>query len=333
MGAPFGWLPSSDQIEGYVGEGNIIYPVDNVSYTPANSNEYEVDYKEPTYSNRDYVGTTADNGLVPPGTQVLRDGPFRDIAQWRVNPKCRLKLLPFKHYRNTIGIAPEFAAGVNPPLPNTIDVKKRSALAALNNFVGMGGDQIIVSDAAQTGYVVGDRFTTSGGGGKDVILEVLTTAAGAVTSFKVINGGHGFAPIDFMKKYDETDPASITNRTININSTSPVKLKPLLLKGLGKGLQGWVVYGEVVQREVTHAKPAECGSNLISPSTKSRSYATLAGLRQSVAWDSEDKSPDDKYDVMMWFHNDIAHTFQYHGDYGGHGPSYQQWLSINPLPE
>ena len=314
-------LPNTDKTDGYVGEGNIIYPVDNVSYTPANSRQYEVDYKEPTYSNRDYVGTTADNSLVPVGTKVLRDGPFRDIAQWRVNPKCRLKLLPFKHYRNTIGVAED---------DQLITVVKRVGAILGSNIPSA---RILVSTAAQTGYQVGDRFTTSGGSGKDVILEVSTTLLGAVTQFKVINGGHGFAPIDFMKQYNVTDTSNPVARTFNVNSTSPVKLKPLKLKGLGKGLQGWVVYGEVVQREVTHAKPAECGSNLISPSTKNSSYVTLGGLRQSVAWDAEDKSPDDKYDVMMWFHNDISHTFQYHGDYGGHGPSYQQWLTVNPLPE
>lgn len=323
---------SSDISKGFVGEGNIIYPVDQVTYTPDNSRGYEVDFKEPTYSNKSVGGggaATTDNSLVPLYEEVFSDGPVRDKTEWRVNTKCRAKLLPFKHYRKTIGVASEFISllGINTGVPSVILVYKRSDLASINAQVGQ--HHIIVSDAAQTGYVVGDRFTTSGGSGKDVILEVLTTAAGAVTSFKVINGGHGFAPRDFMKQYEDDYS---TPRTINVNSTSPVSLKPLQLKGLGKGFQGWIAYGMVIQREVEHTKPAECGTSLISPSTKTAGQLT-GTFRQIVSWNESKHAPDNKYDVMLWFHNDIAHTFQYHQDYNGYGPSYQQWITVNPLPE
>ena len=312
----------NDNSKGFVGEGNIIYPVDQVTYTPDNSRGYEVDFKEPTYSNKGEGGgggaATTDNSLVPLGVEVFSDGPVRDKTEWRVNTKCRAKLLPFKHYRKTIGI--ENAGTV-------IEVNKRSNILGVN----VGDEQIFVSDADQSGYVEGDRFTTSGGSGQDVILEVseVEVSSGAITKFKVINGGHGFAPRDFMKKYEDDYS---TSKTFNVNSTSPVSLKPLQLRGLGKGFRGWVAFGKVIQREVEHAKPAECGTSLISPSTKTVGKIT-GSFRQIVPWNETKQSPDHKYDVMLWFHNDIAHTFQYHQDYGGFASSYQQWITVNPLPD
>lgn len=324
-GSPVGAIANSDESEGWVGEGDIIYPVDQVTYTPDNSREYEVDFKEPTYSNK--YGKT-DNSLVPLNVRVFSDGPVRDKTEWRVNAKCRAKLLPFKHYRKTIGISPENIPIVGGPVH--IIVQKRSDLASSNALVGDISNQIFVSDADQSGYVEGDRFTTSGGSGQDVILEVSSTdGAGGISMFKVINGGHGFAPRDFMKEKEEDNS---TDRTFNVNSTSPVSLKPLQLKGLGKGFQGWIAYGMVIQIEVEHAKPAECGTSLISPSTKTAGQLT-GTFRQIVSWNESKQSPDNKYDVMLWFHNDIAHTFQYHQDYNGYGTSRQQWITVNPLPE
>ena len=102
---------------------------------------------------------------------------------------------------------------------------------------------------------------------------------------------------------------------------------------MSTGFQGWVAFGEVVSAEEEIAKPSECGEQLLSPATKGNGYIYVNGYRQFLSWGDDTRSPDDMYDVFLYFHNDIGHTLAYVQDYGS--PPYtsrQQWLNVTVLP-
>ena len=44
---------------------------------------------------------------------------------------------------------------------------------------------------------------------------------------------------------------------------------------------------------------------------------------------SENRSPNDSYDIFFHFHNDISHTMAYAIDFGGMVPSYQQFIETS----
>jgi hypothetical protein len=302
-------IANTSDSNGLVGETGVYYPVDTITYK-------EADYREPTYNNKD---ANIDGSSVEPGYVIFKDSPLRHKDQWRVNIKTRGMLLPFKHLKRTIGIG-----SVNDVISATL----RSTVNGRD--VSDPNIRIIIADASpQSGYLTGDTFTTSGGSGKSVVLEVsAVSAGGAVASFKIIDPGYGFSHSDFMSKL-ASDGSSAK---FNNNSTSAVSLKPLNIKGLGKGLKGWIVKGLVININSEVKKPEMCGSDLISPPTKTSSIITLNNFKRSISWNPELASSDNRYDIMLWFHNDIAHTVQY-SDYGWFGVARQQWITVTPLPE
>ncbi len=296
----------------YVGEEGLYYPVDKIKIP-------EADFREPTYSNRPGTTTGAgfDNTFVPLEVEVFKDSPLRATSEWRVNSKARGKLLPFKHNRRTIGIGQVDAL---------LDCNDRN-----NTSPPISAAKIVVENQG-TGYSVGDTFTTSGGGGTGVVLKIETIGSGATgptIQFKIVNPGKDFRVDAFLKKLDQDGNPIVVSKS----TASSVKIVPLSLQGTGSGFKGWITFGEVVNTVEEIAKPADCGQTLISPATKGNGYIYVNGYRQFLTWDDTKRSSDDKYDIFLYFHNDIGHTLGFVDDYGT--PPYtsrQQWLNVTVLP-
>ena len=305
----------------FVGDDFVYYPVDKIKIP-------EADFREPTYSNR---GGHTDNTLVAIAGRVFKDSGLRSETEWRVNAKARGKLLPFRYNRKTIGVG---------QVGDNLYPEDR------NSFTGNISNAKIVTQSVGTGYTsevlggggvittAGDTFTTSGGGGTGVVLKLVTYVPGSnIFDLEIVNPGKDFQPGDFLDQYDDpTVPIHVPNN-VDTDTQSSVKIVPLSVQGAGSGFEGWITFGEVANTVEEIAKPAECGQELLSPATKNLGYINVNGYRQFLTWGDEKRSPDDKYDVFLYFHNDIGHTLAYVQDYGiPPMNSKQQWLNVTVLP-
>jgi len=310
----------------FVGNDFVYYPVDKIKIP-------EADFREPTYSNR---GGHTDNRLVAIAGRVFKDSGLRSETEWRVNAKARGKLLPFRYNRKTIGVG---------QVGDLLTVKDR------NIFTGSISNAKIVTQSVGTGYIsevlggggaiitAGDTFTTRGGGGTGVVLKlkryIPPTVPGAspVFDLEIVNPGKDFQPGDFLDQYDDPTVPTPVDNNVDTETESSVKIVPLSVQGAGSGFEGWITFGEVANTVEEIAKPAECGQELLSPATKNLGYINVNGYRQFLTWGDEKRSPDDKYDVFLYFHNDIGHTLAYVQDYGiPPMNSKQQWLNVTVLP-
>jgi hypothetical protein len=232
-----------------------------------------------------------------------------------VNAKARGKLLPFRYNRKTIGVG---------QVGDNLYPEDR------NSFTGNISNAKIVAESFGTGYQKGDTFTTRGGGGTGVVLKLVDTS---IFKLEIVNPGKDFQPGDFLDQYDDPTASPLVTNNVDTDTESSVKIVPLLLQGAGSGFEGWITFGEVVNTVEEIAKPAECGQELLSPATKGQGYINVNGYRQFLTWGDDKRASDDKYDVFLYFHNDIGHTLAYVSDYGTPPQtSRQQWLNVTVLP-
>ena len=305
----------------------VYYPVDSIV-------EPEADFREPTWSNFPQSGiysgggtyTTVhdetDNELTPPATTVYSDTPLRNKEHWKVNNKRRGKLLPFKYKRKTIGVGNE---------GDSLKVFFSRTITDATTDSPKGWE--IIGDTGQ-GYEEGDTFTTMGGSGTGVTLRVNevnhpgSASLGSIKSFEVIDGGKNFNRTDFMKLFkDDGNEFSFSDA----NKSSSVKLYAVSVKGTG--FEGWITKGKVIETQETVAKPPYVGQTLASPPTWDQSFLKIGGQVTNMTIPEDKVSSDGKYDVFMFFHNDIGHTFMYAQDYGSFTNSYEQYISLTLLPD
>ena len=298
------------------------YPVDSIV-------EPEADFREPTWSNVaeriiTSVGTGSvthvDNAPTPLATTVYSDTPLRNKEHWKVNNKRRGKLLPFKYKRNTIGVG---------QVGNWLFVFDIDTMNAATTDSPNGWE--IIGKLGQN-YEVGDIFTTKGGSGTGVTLKVFSVVGGGSTgpieTFEVVDGGKDFTRTDFMKLFKDNGNEFAFS---DINKSSKVKLYPVSVKGTG--FKGWITKGAVTKTQETVAKPPYVGQTLASPPTWDQSFLKIGGQTTNLTIPQDKVSSDDKYDVFMFFHNDIGHTFMYAQDYGSFTNSYEQYISFTLLPD
>jgi hypothetical protein len=300
------------------------YPVDSIV-------EPEADFREPTWSNVKWTGTYVtdvpfteqhtDNELATIGTtSVYSDTPLRNKEHWKVNNKRRGKLLPFKYKRKTIGVGTEgawlFAFDADSITDTTTD--------------SPNGWEII--GKLGQGYEVGDIFTTKGGSGTGVTLRVFSVVGGGpigpIETFEVIDGGKDFSKTDFMKLFKEDGNEFSFS---DANKSSSVKLYAVSVKGTG--FDGYITKGVVTETQETVAKPPYVGQTLASPPTWDQSFLKIGGQTTNLTIPEDKVSSDGKYDVFMFFHNDIGHTFMYAQDYGSLTNSFEQYISFTLLPD
>ncbi len=314
------------------------YPTGIYSQQIANSS---VDIKIPTLYN---------GAIVPDGTYIYSDAgilgqleyPIRDPAFWQVNYSRRNKLLPYKYKTTTITI------------PNDAETLLGSKVAsACNSIIILSGGQ---------GYKATDTFTTIGGPPSvthAVLLPILNN--GTITGFTYASkkitslGGNGIQTVDDPQHGAGFYPSHFADKDdiIDGNYTFKIKIVPLIASG--SGFSGGVIRGKVnFSPLMEDAKPGYATASEVlelsakppsTGATSSNKYDSGGSIESTVIKEVDavvttshgitNPSPDNKYDLFLFFHNDISANMMEAWDTGGAGvaPVPQEnhiTLTVNP---
>lgn len=241
--------------------------------------KYSVDKIESEVDIR--IPTYFDGSPIDSYNDVYRDSQIREYKDWNIDTQRRGKLLPYKYRFKTIGI-------------------------------GEGR----IFDGGQN-YTANDIFTTSGGNGNSVLLKPVLSG-GTITELEIVNRGKDFLPSDFLttEEYDSGQDYDYDNFTI--------KIVPKTLTN-GTGFRGVVSVGLVYSLESIDEKPLPAGTKdlyRLTPPAVTAPQDAIAGSNGIQTEDKEtsiliaNKSDNNKYDLFLFFHNDVSHTFTL-PDWGG----------------
>ena len=204
----------------------------------------------------------------------------------------RGRLLPYSYEKKTIGIAHRA------DVINLIAVDANKMAKEINMTQTNGA--ILVINAGK-GYVVGDKLTTSGGLGEDVVLTVQTVDAnGAILALLVTQTGEGFEPTDFM------------NSTTYLNQSAKSKVKIVNFEAKGTGFVGYAMVGMGTIVQGYDEKPTEVTTpvKLTNPTDGLKGIVNET-VEKTVAIPSSLRKDDGIYDVFFHYHNDASHVMGY----------------------
>ena len=273
------------------------------------------------YSNR-VVGQ--DTG----GNTFTSDHKMRARAHWDVaDLKRRGKLLPYFYKKQSIGMG----------AIETVSFGNR--LTANTNIVILN---------AGTGYTDADRFTTTYGTGKDLLLKP-TVNGGAVTGFEIVNtklatvtpyegkqitklgSGHDYSPADFIS-YDKVVDDAGSFKDVTEETTSSLKLVPINTNG--EGLLAYFITGQNISSFHVDERPKEVTEGavrLTKQPTKDDKGATevLTSTKESKV-ETGNVSADKRYDIFMFFQNETSHTFSDDGlSWLGSPQAHEQFVNVS----
>lgn len=308
----------------------------------------DVDLTYPTVegatSSTDGKGVFAD-----PGDQVYSDeviaagglvtandvfkGPMRARKDWDYSPsngrKRRGKLLPYFYSWFSLGIS------------SIIETKLAGQkLTEQTNIV-------ILNQG--TGYKDTDRFTTTYGTGRDVLLKPILDGT-MIKGFEVVDSelevktpegfpvekrgnGRDFSPADFISKtklFDENG----SFKNVGADTVSSLKIQPITSSG--EGLSAFIIKGEVVMYNAVDAKPIEItdGPDRLTaiPATENiggEDVTALLTATQQTQIDTNNVSPDKRYDIFLFMQNEVSHTFaeDWSGSSAPKAP--EQWVNVS----
>ena len=272
---------------------------------PASANgigKYPADLTK-VYSNR-VVGQ--DTG----GNQFTSDHKMRARAHWDVaDLKRRGKLLPYFYKKQSIGMG----------AIETVSLGNR--LTANTNIVILN---------AGTGYTDADRFTTTYGTGKDLLLKP-TINGGAVTGFEVVDtklatvtpyegkqitklgNGHDYSPADFISydKVFDADPAVNDFKDVTEETTSSLRLVPVNTNG--EGLLAYFITGQNISSFHVDERPKEVTQGAVrltkQPGKDDNGNTEVLTDTKESKVETGNVSADKRYDIFMFFQNETSHTF------------------------
>jgi hypothetical protein len=267
-----------------------------------------------------------DTELIPEGFEVTGLQQVREVADWRVQPQRRGKLLPYTYTYTTIGtVPPDVAVSVLDISEDFGTVPLLNTPIMLNSrTIDCRQDILIVNRG--TGYTGSSVFKTAGGNGGGVVLTPIINLAnkkGEVVGFTVKNAGVGFSPDNFMA----TDQfISYTGGQVTIPVFDGMKVKIVQHTDTGKdpvgsGFEGYITRGHMVSSgPVTDQKPLEAlelaGPIKLTPNpplqaadTNVQAYQETDPFSQSHKVRPIAKTNSNSYDIFFHFHNDISHTW------------------------
>jgi len=310
----------------------------------------DVDYRIPTWTDGDdpIYGPRADNIAVPTNRRIVKDSKLRQAKDWKIygttavtdvspenGAQRRGKLLPidggFNYRKRTIGIASN-------PTPYPV---LAPASANAGNFAA-DFDIMIVN--AGTGYSITDTFKVSNAVGHSVLLN--PTSAGAIAGFTVVDSpvtlkdgstlsnpqtGADFQPSDFLDHDDVLD------------GTNKPSAKITAVEATGAEFEGYFVRGWVQDSPIlTDYGPKDAieGHLQLSPNQPIGNYESITLMiseTKTVEANFKNLADDGRYDVYLWFKNDITHSFAdvTHAD-GTSSTTQrieQQFINLEILPE
>jgi len=283
------------------------------------------------YSNR-VVGQ--DTG----GNTFTSDHKMRARAHWDVaDLKRRGKLLPYFYKKTSIGMAD------NP------------VTKSLGNKLTDNTSIVILN--AGTGYTDADRFTTTYGTGKDLLLkpligggiggtptyitgfEVVDTKLATVTPYegKQITKwgtGHDYSPADFISydKVFDADPTVKDFKDVTEETTSSLKLVPINTNG--EGLLAYFIRGEVVSSHHVDERPKEVTDGSVrltkQPGKDDKGNTEVLTDTKESKVETGNVSADKRYDIFMFFQNETSHTFSDDGlSWLGSPQAHEQFVNVS----
>ncbi|NBP02502.1 MAG: hypothetical protein EBU90_20765 [Proteobacteria bacterium] len=257
-----------------------------------------VDFRVPTLAHP--KDASIDNSIVSVGSIVDRCGVnnkvLRPLSEWRVNPVRRGKMFAiygskrsFRYFKRVIGVSKDLAHW-----------KYAYAIDSDGNVLtGTGAD-----DGKGKNYSIGDIIGISGGGGIGAKIEIVKVGTGgSVSTFKVIDQGQGYLPVNFKdtnwgnaesRKSDPLTVLTANNITVKNPKATGLKLGPIV--------------GEVYDRLEEDVGPSEVSTmtRLSSPSAGGEEGIIEKTTKRAIVLSKDVASS--KYDIFFHFHNDIAHT-------------------------
>lgn len=229
------------------------------------------------------IPTNKNNSLIPLGVFIYKNSDIQPASLWLNDTSRRGKLLPYSYLYNTIGVSDgdAFISGFTTP--------------------GNSTDFAFYIQQQGIGYKQTDTFTTSGGSGRDVVLNPIVGQDGRISGFTVAKNGYGFIPEDFSETGINLDQSFFESLSVNI--------APLNVSGLG--FSGSVIRGKIVKTPImVDSGPSKVGEDFyrLTPPTP---IATIDSNQQP----SQEKiittvlvSKPGVYDVFLHYHNDISHV-------------------------
>lgn len=265
------------------------------------------------------------------GTTFTENQSMRSRAHWNITDsdsrKRRGKLLPYFYQKTTIGMADNpVTVSLGDPLTN---------------------DTSIVILNAGTGYTDADRFTTTYGTGKDLLLKP-TVNGGVVDGFEVVDTklatvtpyegkqitkwgtGHDYSPADFIS-YDKIyDGTSFLN--VEEDTTSSLRLVPVNTNG--EGLLAYFIRGTVTVSFHVDERPKEVTDGAVrltkQPGRDDKGNTEVLTDTKESKVETGNVSADKRYDIFMFFQNETSHTFSDDGlSWLGSPQAHEQFVNVS----
>lgn len=281
--------------------GSKIAPTNNGFVSPQTypTGDYNVDdmmigaYRVPTYYNKttvsDDINVWSDQTS---STQTSSTQPLRKRKDWNIDTKEVGVLLPYDKIRSILTISLD------------------------NIYINNQGSN----------YSLGDKFTIAGGSGTGTIIKVKQIGVtGNITELEIVYAGEGYESSDFPTYLQASNQLlSFTTNALKL------KLVPIVKKNSSA-----IIY--ITQGKVMHLYPKKIDGPkevksplLLSADTAPTEEGIITATKsKSFVIKSENRSPNDSYDIFFHFHNDISHTMAYAIDFGGMVPSYQQFIETS----
>ncbi|MDB4641267.1 hypothetical protein OAF28_01010 [Akkermansiaceae bacterium] len=289
-------------------------------------------YSTKVYSNR-VIGQD-ENGVVYTEKQKMRAREHWEFFGSRTM-KRRGKLLPYPHTRHSIGMEND---------PQTALINQR-----------LSDDISIVILNGGGGYANTDRFTTTYGTGKDLYLIPTVNGSQEITGFTIDNtrhvthlhdgtdfstpvkgtrwtkygNGRDYSPGDFIS-YDKIfDADANVFKDVSADTKSSLRIVPV--QSEGEGLEAYFIRGEIVFSNHVDEKPVLVQgatrltenpprANVGAGATAKEALQVLSSAKQNQIG-TNGISPDSRYDIFLFFQNEISHTMS------------DEFLSFNGTPK
>jgi len=292
-----------------------------------------VDLGAGVYNNRVIGQTKAGDPLTP--NQSMRARAHWDIGSSPMR-KRRGKLLPYFYTKISIGMADN---------PETKRLDSGDSLTANTSIVILN---------TGSGYSEDDRFTTTYGTGKDLLLKPIMQAVGigggTVNGFEIVDtklatvtpyegrqitkqgNGHDYSPADFISYEKISGDGGITFEKVTEETTSSLQLVPVNTNG--EGLLAYFIKGEVVTSTHVDERPKEVTDGLVrltnTPATDDRGNKGILTSTKQSAITTSNISADKRYDIFMFFQNETSHTFSdQYLSWLGAPQAYEQFVNVS----
>ena len=229
---------------------------------------------------------------------------------WNVDTQRRGKLLPYRYFLPTIGVA----AGA---IYQAFEEGEEGEYTQIPEDGVAANNVSVVFTNKGNGYIKGDELTVNGH--PSVVFEVTATGLnGRVEEFSLTSPGTGIKPASFFKFDDVIKPSTTGPLTIvNKEDAKGEGFKGYCVRGvvhLNDPGGSWDLKPEIATEEeiIRLSIPANTQPN-DTPADSVANIRAYANDYTQGSWSTAKTitrpSPDHKYDLFFHFVNDVAHTF------------------------